>query len=125
MDSSWIEHNVTVDGKMGMNLHYRFTTYDMKDTAAYIMALFMLQGKTGLLLDKNKQFASTGGNVSTWLKITPGFQEAWFKDISLFMPYDELDLDKGVYDLIVDSRLIYTDGRLISSFGYQSFRYTK
>lgn len=125
IDSSWIEHNITVDGKAGMNLHYRFTTFDMKDSTAYIMVTFMYAGRTGLLKDKNKSFASTNGNVAAWAKIIPGFPEAWFKDMVVFMPYDEFDLDAGVYDLIIDSRLIHTDGRLISNFGYQSLRYTK
>jgi hypothetical protein len=125
IDSSWIEHNISVDGKSGMNLHYRFTTYDMKDSTAYIMVLFMYAGRTGLLQDKNKSYVSSKGNVAAFAKIVPGYPEAWFKDMVVFMPYDEFDLDKGVHDLIIDTRLIHTDGRLISSFGYQSVRYTK
>jgi hypothetical protein len=41
------------------------------------------------------------------------------------MPYAELDLTPGTYELLMDTKLIYSRGGLISNFVYQPFRYTE
>jgi hypothetical protein len=41
------------------------------------------------------------------------------------MPYAELDLDPGVYDLIMDVKIIYKEGGIIQHLTNYNFEYTK
>ena len=125
-DSMWVDFDVTVDGKFGMRLHYKFTAYNLKDSTAYLMAFFLgADGRTGNLRDKNGQFTSTSGSIATWAQIKPGYPETLYNDLSMFIPYSELELKEGKYTLLVESKLIFANGGWIANFPFFTFNFTQ
>src|SRR5262249_13224714 len=94
----WIDYDVTEDGSKGMRIHVKFSVYEMKDMESYL-AVYYADGKGERLKDKNQKFNSASGEVAVYKKLNPCCNETDYDDLQLFMPYDELDLDAGKYDL--------------------------
>lgn len=125
-DSLWIEHNVTQDGVQGMLMHFKFTTYAMKDIDADLAVYFFYDdGSNRALKDKNNKFTSSAGNVAVYKGIKPGYDTTDYDDFQVFMPMDEFDLEPGKYKLVFDAKLIYPKGGLITYLTYYGFSYSK
>lgn len=125
-DSLWVEFNVKESEQLGMRIHFKFATFNMKDTAASVAVYFLYNNiEGGTLKDKNNQYGSASGDVAAYADIKPGFDTAYFNDLSLFMPYSELHLAAGNYQLLMDSKLIYRRGGLIANFLHYGFKFTQ
>ncbi|MDZ4807897.1 MAG: hypothetical protein SGI96_06460 [Bacteroidota bacterium] len=125
-DTLWVDFDVKENNEMGMRIHFKFATYNMKDTLASVAIYFLYNtNEMKTLKDKNQKFVSGSGDVTVYMDINPGYDTAYFNDLVLFMPYDELDLTPGTYELLMDTKVIYSRGGLISNFVYQPFRYTE
>lgn len=125
-DKMWVDYDVTEDSQKGMRLHLKFTTYDMKDMDAYVAVYFKENDINGpSLKDKNDKFVSTAGDVALYKSIKPSYNPAVFDDLQLFMPYNELDLDPGTYNLTMDVKLIYKTGGTLQKLTTYDFEYTK
>jgi hypothetical protein len=125
-DKMWVDYNITENGQKGMRLHVKFTAYDMLYMDAYVAVYFNYGSENGgQLKDKNDKFNSTAGDVAVYKSIKPEYNPAVYNDLQLFMPYDELDLEPGNYDLTMDVKIIYKAGGMISRLTYYDFEYTK
>lgn len=125
-EKMWVDYDVTEAGEKGMMLHVKFTAYDMLNLDAFLAVYFEFDDeKGGWLKDKNQKFNSSDGFVAVYKNIKPLYNPAVFNDLSVFMPYAELDLDPGNYDLSMDVKLIYKEGGLIQKLTDYSFEYTK
>jgi hypothetical protein len=125
-DSIWVDYGVKVDEVLGMRIHLSFSAYNMKEMDAYVAIYFEYNDDlAGFLKDKNKKFQSSEGDVAIYKSIKPAYDPAVYKDLELFMPYSELDLEPGIYDLTMDAKLIYNKGGLIDKLTYYDFEYTK
>lgn len=108
----WVDYNVKEEGLNGMRIHLRFTCYEMKELDSYV-AVYFLYSKGSYLRDKNNKFVSTDGTVAVYKSIKPAYEETYYNDLSVFMPYNELDLPGGKYDLDLEINLIYKQGGII------------
>jgi hypothetical protein len=125
-DSLWVDYDVEQEGMRGMRIHLKFSTYNMKEMDAYVAIYFEYNDElAGYLKDKNGKFNSTEGDVALYRAIKPAYDPADYNDLQLFMPYSELDLEPGVYDLTMDAKIIYKAGGVISRLTYHDFEYTK
>jgi hypothetical protein len=125
-EKMWIDYNVTEEGAIGMMLHVKFTAYDMMNMDAFLAIYFEFDDeKGGWLTDKNQKYKSSDGYVAVYKSIKPLYNPALYSDLSVFMPYSELDLDPGNYDLSMDVKLIYKEGGIIQKLTDYSFQYTK
>lgn len=125
-DKLWVDYDVTEDGLKGMRIHVKFTAYDMLNTDAYLAIYFEYDNEMGgYLKDKNQKYYSTEGDVAVYKSIKPLYNPAVYDDLQVFMPYSELDLDAGNYDLSMDVKIIYQAGGLISKLTTYDFTYTK
>lgn len=125
-DSVWVDYDIEEEGLRGMRIHLKFWAYEMKDMDAYVAIYFEYNDEiAGYLKDKNQKFNSTAGDVAVYRSIKPSYDPAVYKDLTLFMPYSELDLEPGVYDLTMDIKIIYKAGGVISRLTYHDFEYTK
>ena len=125
-DKLWVDYDITEDGQKGMRIHVKFTAYDMLNLDSYVAIYFENDDETGgTLKDKNKNYYSTAGDVALYKSIKPLYNPAVYEDLQLFMPYSELDLDPGNYDLTMDVKLIYKEGGVIQHLTYYDFEYTK
>lgn len=122
-DSIWVEFDVKESDQLGMRMHFKFVAYHMKDTAASVAVYFLYNNiDGGTLKDKNNQFASASGNVAAYAAINPGYDTAYYNDLPLFMPYSELHLGPGNYQVLMDSKLIFRRGGLIANFRHYGFK---
>jgi hypothetical protein len=125
-DSIWVDYGVKENDVLGMRIHMSFSAYNMKDMDAYVAIYFEYNDDmAGFLKDKNKKFNSTDGDVAVYRSIKPAYDPAVYNDLQLFMPYSELDLEAGIYDLTMDAKLIYKQGGLIQWLTYYDFEYSK
>ena len=125
-DKLWVDYDVTQDDILGMTIHVKFTAYDMKDMDSYLAIYFQhSDGDKSFLKDKNDKFVSSAGDVALYKSIKPAYNPAVYEDLSVFMPYGELDLSPGEYKLSMDVKLIYKAGGVISKLTTYDFEYTK
>lgn len=125
-DSIWVDYDIKEEGVLGMRIHVKFTTHEMKDMDAYLAIYYEFNDEmAGILKDKNDKYNSTVGDVAVYKAIKPAYEPAVYEDLSVFMPYEELDLEPGVYDLTMDVRLIYKAGGILQDLTYYDFEYTK
>jgi hypothetical protein len=95
----------------------------MKNLDSYLAVYF--KDKEGQpLKDRNKKYYSESGDVAVFKYLKPGYDEAVYNDLSIFMPYDELDLDPGEYNLKMAVDLIYKSGGLIQHLTAYDFTYS-
>src|SRR6476646_10109776 len=122
----WVDYDITEDGLKGMRIHLNFTTYEMKDMDSYLAIYFNYNNERGgRLRDKNSKYNSSTGDVAVYQILKPQYDPAVYTDLQLFMPYSELDLDPGSYELSMDIELIYKVGGLIQKLTSYDFEYTK
>ena len=125
-DSIWIDYDVKENDVLGMKIHLSFTTYNMKGMDAFIAIYYSYNDEiAGVLKDNNDKYVSTAGDVAIYKAIKPNYDPAVYKDMQLFMPYAEFDLEPGLYDLTLDAKIIYKAGGMISRLTYYDFEFTK
>jgi hypothetical protein len=124
LDRIWVDYDITEGGRKGMRIHTKFTVYGMKNVASY-MAIYFETSDGKRLRDNNKSFYSTSGEVAVYKELQIGYDPGVYNDLAIFMPYEELDLEPGEYDLRMDVDLIYKSGGLIQHVTYEKFVYTQ
>ena len=116
-----VDYDVYEATEKGMRIHVNFTTYDMKEIEGYLAIYF--GDDNGPLQDRNQAYYTTTGTVAVFRLIKPQYDIADYNDLTVFMPYTELDLDDGDYNLEMDVKVIYKEGGVISSLTTRSFEY--
>lgn len=125
-DRMWVDYNVKEGNQSGMRLHVKFTANNLKAAECQIRIKFFYDDSNETpLKDNNQRFYTTEGNVAVYRDLKPGYNPAVYEDYQLFMPYDELDLAYGEYDLKMDVDLIYKDGEMIQHLTMYPFTYSK
>jgi hypothetical protein len=119
-DRLWVDYGVTEDDEKGMRIHTSFKVYNMKDVAGYL-AVYFQKTNGGELKTTNKTYASKGGQLAVYRKITPAYSPATYSDYSVFLPYKEINLPPGDYDLTLKADLIYENGNLIKNLNTYDF----
>lgn len=123
-DRIWIDFDVKEGNKYGMRIHVKFTTYGMKNLPSYLAVYFRKTDGTKLLTN-NVNYRSTDGQVAIYKELNPGYATTDYNDMQLFLPYSELSLPSGTYDLRMIVNLIYKEGGLIQHLTDYDFEYTK
>ncbi len=121
-EKMWVDYNVKENGRLGMRIHVKFKTYNMKNMRSYLGIYFEKRNGT-MLKTKNKKFASTDGQVAIYKFITPAYDATVYDDVELFMPYDELNLGRGKFNLTMSVDVIYEKGGLIDHLNDYDFIY--
>ncbi len=118
----WVDYDVSEAGQNGMRIHVKFTVNGMKNLDSYL-AIYFETSDGVRLKDNNNKFNSTSDEVAVYKSMKPAYDPADYNDLSVFMPYDELDLSDGDWDLRMDVDLIYKAGGLIQHLTYKEFNY--
>lgn len=122
-DRLWVDHDVKENGKTGMRVHAKFTAYNMKGVDSHL-AVYFSRRDGEKLMTSNKTYATTEGQVAAFRPMKPEYDPAVFSDVSVFIPYTELKLGKGKYDLKLNASIIYGKGGLIQHLEDYDFDYT-
>lgn len=118
----WVDYDVVEGGENGMRIHVKFTTYGMKNLDSYL-AIYFMDSDGEYLRDRNDRFNSSTGDVAVYRSLKPGYETTEYNDLSVFMPYSELDLSDGNWDLSMDVKLIYKAGGIIQELTTKDFNY--
>jgi hypothetical protein len=120
----WVDYNVTEKGRFGMRIHVKFSVFNMKGVDSQL-AIYFEKSDGTKLKSTSKNFSSKDGQVAVYRALKPGYDDTVYKDLELFMPYDELKLERGKYDLKMDVDVIYENGDLVEHMNYHDFQYEK
>lgn len=120
----WVDYDMTEGGQKGMRIHLKFNVRGMKGVDSAVRIYF--ETKDGKRLrDNNKSFYTVGGDVALFRNLKVDYDPGYYEDLTLFMPYAELDLSAGEYDLKMDIDLIYKNGELIEHLTWYDFVFTQ
>ena len=91
-----IVHNVTVDGEKGMRVHAKFRVRYGKGVPSMMIAYFFYDDadNTPLKTD-DANYRDKKGGVSCHVNFTPAYDPALYEDLTLFMPYEALNMESG------------------------------
>lgn len=107
-----IDYNVTEGGRKGMKIHVSYKVYGMKGVPSYLALYFQKKGG-GKIYSDTDGFRSSDGTLALYKEMEPGHDPAVYDDTTLFMPYDEIILPKGKYDLNISADVIFKEGGLV------------
>jgi hypothetical protein len=120
-----IVHNVTVDGVKGMRVHAKFRVRYGKGIPSMMIAYFYYDDaeNTPLKTD-DPDFRDKKGGVSCHVNFTPAYDPAVYEDLTLFMPYEALNMESGEsYDLKFYLALYdKSGGRFFGKSGWYKFK---
>lgn len=126
IDKIWVEHNETEKGQLGMRIHVKFNIYHYKGIKGYALAYFF--DKTGTALrDFNQLYYTSDGKVSASTDFVPGYDNTVYNDLAIFIPYSELHVNKGKWDLklkVEIHRSDLTTGYTLAVSDWEEFYYT-
>ena len=118
-----IEYDVKQDGKLGMRIKQNFLIYNAQGKKCIMAAYFYNADNDKPLRDRNGIKASVDGNVADFTEFTPNYTNTQYNDLSLFMPYDELELGSGTFRLKCYVALFDDNLKVITTSGYQYFTF--
>jgi hypothetical protein len=120
----WVDYNVTEDGERGMKIHVKFEVTGLQGVDSYMMVYFQKNDGTELTTGSSV-YGNKDGKVVAKRLLKPGFETTVYEDLDVFMPYSELNLTKGKYNLKMDIDVADDDENLIQHLGYHEFEYEK
>ncbi|MGV8026626.1 MAG: tetratricopeptide repeat protein [Anaerolineaceae bacterium] len=91
-----VTHNVFQSNQAGMQIRLNFSIKNRKDIQCRAVAYFF-DKQHHALQDVNQRFKTADGKVSVGSTFKPGFDETFYNNYILFMPYSELDQKDGDY----------------------------
>lgn len=120
-----VVHNVTVNGRVGMRVHAKFTVKYGLDVACRMIAYFHYDDGTPLA-SGDRSYTTKDGKVSASTRFTPQYDPAVYNDLQIFMPYDALNMEEGEeYDLKFYLALYDDEGqRFFGKSGWYKFQLT-
>lgn len=122
-EDMWVDYDVTENNKKGMLIHLKFSAINMKGIDA--QAAIYFQKKHGEKIEGGTGFRSKNGQLAIYKDIKPAYDEAVYKDLQLFIPYSEIDVGKGKFDLRMKAQIIYPSGTLIKHLKEIDFWFTR
>jgi hypothetical protein len=123
-DKTWVDYNVTEEGEKGMRIHVKFEVSGMEGVDSYVMVYFQKSDGTDLKTGSSL-YGSRDGRVAAKRALKPGYDVTVYKDLDIFMPYSELNLSSGKYNLKMDIDLTDDDEGLIQHLDFHEFQYEK
>lgn len=123
-DEVRVDYDVTENGRYGMRIHVDFSANNMKGVESYLAVFFQKKDGTNLT-SSNREFRSTQGQLAVYKLLKPTYDETDYKDLTVFMPYEEFKLKRGKYNLKLDVDLLYKSGDLLQHLTLYDFEYEK
>ncbi|HVE57245.1 MAG TPA: hypothetical protein VNB22_10485 [Pyrinomonadaceae bacterium] len=119
----WIDYNITQNRRRGMLIHVNFEVSGLKGVDSKLTV--RVRRDDDSFLRSNSSFSNDNGELEIAFSMKPGYATTVYEDADIFLPYDEIVLRKGSWDLKLDIDLNYEDGTLIDHIAYHEFEFTK
>lgn len=120
----WVDYNVTRDGKKGMLVHVNFQVAGMKGVDA-LLAVRIRKGGDTYLENATAGFSNAEGEFEVTYSLKPGYDPAVYEDATVFIPYGEIVLPRGTWNLELDVDLRYENGELIEHLDFYEFEFKR
>jgi hypothetical protein len=115
------QHSVVQNGDMGMLIHIRIRTSNLRDVKCRIASWFYDESNRPVP-GFSPLYTDTGGNLSVGALFIPRNDEETYSDLPLFLPYKEVHLTPRTWNLHFDTQVsIVYDRKLLASAGPQTF----
>ncbi len=122
-DKVWVDYDVyDDDGAYGMRFHTKFTLYNMKGMRCHL-TIKILGADDEFLISTDYAYNDYYGDLELSKPLRPGYEEAVYNDLILFLPYDEMTLPNGSFVLKADFDLTYENGDLITHLKMHHFTF--
>ena len=118
----WVDYNVTEGGEKGMRIHVKFEVTGMEGVDSYLMVYFQKDDGTNLTTGSSL-YGSKDGRVAAKKALKPGYNVTVYNDLDTFIPYSEMNLSKGKYNLKMDVDLADDDENLIQHLTFHNFQF--
>ena len=105
-----------------MRVHVKFEVTGMEGVDSYLMVYYQKDDGTNLTTGSSV-YGSKDGRVAGKKALKPGYDTTVYKDLDVFMPYSEMNLPKGKYNLKMDIDLADDDENLIQHLTFHSFQF--
>lgn len=119
----WIDYNITQGGKRGMLIHVNFEVTGLQGVDSRLTA--RVRKKDGEFLESSSALSNDEGQLQVAFEMKPGYPTTVYKDATMFLPYSEIIIGKGAWDLELDIDLQYEDGTLIDHLEFYEFQFTR
>ncbi len=93
-----MEHNVYDNLVKGMRIHVKFSVERMKGITGQCVAYFRYEDGSPVK-DKNNAYYTSDGQACSSRNFTPSYDNSTFNDLVIFMPYKELEANKGMHNM--------------------------
>lgn len=120
----WVDYNVTRKGRRGMLIHVDFEVSGLKGIDA-MLAVRVMNEDDEFLAAKSSTFNNSEGQLELNYPIRPGYDKTVYEDATVFLPYDEIVIGKGVWNLKLDFDLEYDDHEFIQHLDVYEFEFTR
>jgi hypothetical protein len=119
IQSILVEDNVTKGSESGVRLHIKVSVHGFKGRS--MKAIAYLHSPKGVAVnDTNGKCRTTDGKVCFSKKFQPSYDRSVFNDLQIFMPYNEMHLQRGSH--VCYCRVsILADGHRITRSDYVEF----
>jgi hypothetical protein len=87
----WLEKDVTINGKLGMKVHFYLETHGLKDVPMSAIAYFDEPKGIGVK-DTDGRWCTTSGTVAIWADFTPIYENSTWNDYWFFTAYEDLHI---------------------------------
>lgn len=91
VNKSWVEYDVTENGKTGIYFHFDFTVYNYYGEKIKAV-VFVHDSKNGWMKSNLNDYKTTTGDVCTSKTLTCDYENTNWSDLKLFIPYSTLQL---------------------------------
>ena len=119
----WVDYDVVENKKKGMRIHINFEVVGLKGIDSKLTV--RVRNENDELLSSETDYANGNGELELAFDMRPGYPTTVYKDASVFLPYEELNLRKGVWNLKLDIDLNYANGELIEHLAFHEFEFTR
>jgi hypothetical protein len=119
----WVDYDVYENKKKGMRIHVNFEVSGLKGVDSKLTV--RIRKEDDSFLASKSSFANDDGELELAFEMRPGYPTTVYKDATIFLPYEEINLRKGVWDLKLDIDLNYDDGKIIDHLTYHEFEFTR
>ena len=120
----WADYNIKEGGVLGMRVHVNFEVTGLKGVDSLVTG--RIQKPNGdYLMNSTSDYSNDAGQFLTSFSMKPGFDTTVYADADLFLPYNEIKISKGAWNLKVDIDLNYADGDIIKHLAFHEFKFTQ
>jgi hypothetical protein len=120
----WVDYNVTEDGRKGMRIHVNFEVTGLKGVESKLTARVMKENGT-FLTNSNTGYSNSEGQLAVSFDMNPGYPTTVYKDAEIFLPYSEINISRGKWNLKIDVDLNYDDDELIKHLDIYEFEFER